>query len=317
MTDPALFRQGPGFLGGQAGRRRPAATGVGPTRFVLMVEDTGVMNDIAQDEPALTGQVLAPPPGTLSAADRQELLEAVRRLQNSRGLVIRGADLLAGLLGSAASFGWRGLKLSPAVTGKLRGIAEVALRRAFDVAVLGVETGGWVATPRQGRIIAAASGAVGGFLGMAGFLPDATLTTLLVMRSIATIAREEGEDMGDAGARQACLEVFAFGSPSLDAAEEGDAGYWSARMLMHGRPLMMLFSEVAGRYGLRISEKLAVQAVPIVGAASGALVNTVFLDHYRNLARVHFTIRRLERRYGTGDVRATAQQMAQDMRLAA
>ena len=257
------------------------------------------------------------PTGSLSQADRQTLQDAVRRLQNSRGIVIRGADLVAGLLGSAAAFGWRGLKLSPDITTKLRGIAEMALRRAFDVAVLGVESGGWTATPRQGRGVAGTSGALGGFLGMAGLLPDATLTTLLVMRSIATIACEEGEDMSDAASRQACLEVFAFGTPSLDQAEEGDAGYWSARMLMHGRPLMILFSEVAGRYGLRISEKFALQAVPLVGAAGGALVNTVFLDHYRNLARVHFTIRRLERRYGTADVRATAQQMAQDMRLAA
>jgi hypothetical protein len=213
--------------------------------------------------------------------------------------------------------GWRQLRVSPAVSGKLRGIAEIALRRAFDVAILGVESGGWTASAGQGRIIAVASGAVGGLMGVAGFLPDASLTTLLIMRSIAAIAREEGEDLADPTARQACLEVFAFGSPSLDSADENDAGYWSARMVMHGRPLMMIFSEVAGRYGLRISEKFAMQAVPLVGAAGGALVNTVFLNHYRNLARVHFTIRRLERRYGGADVRATAQEMAREMRLSA
>jgi hypothetical protein len=263
------------------------------------------------------GSVLVATGVALSVEDEAVLREAVRRLQNSRGLVIRGADLLAGLLGSAAALGWRRLHVAPAITGKLRGIAEVALRRAFDVAVLGVQSGGWVATPGQGRMIVAASGAMGGFLGMAGFLPDATLTTLLVMRAIAAIAREEGEDMADPEARQACLEVFAFGSPSLDSAEDSEAGYWTARMMMQGRPMMMIFSEVAARYGVRMSEKFSLQAVPLIGAAGGAVVNTVFLNHYRNLARVHFTIRRLERRYGSAEVRSTAAEMARGMRLSA
>jgi hypothetical protein len=35
----------------------------------------------------------------------------------------------------------------------------------------------------------------------------------------------------------------------------------------------------------------------------GALINTYFIDHYQDLARAHFTIRRLEREYGEGLVR--------------
>ena len=48
------------------------------------------------------------------------------------------------------------------------------------------------------------------------------------------------------------------------------------------------------------------QAAPVVGAAGGALVNTAFLAHFRTLARGHFTVRRLERRYGAEAVRAAA-----------
>ena len=274
------------------------------------------MDEVLQGE-VVSGTVGDPvgSAGPLDSADRAALVLAVERLQDSRGLLIRGADLLASLLGSAAALGLRGLRLPPATAAKLRGISEIALRRAFDVAVLGVDGVGWQAPSHQVRLIGAASGVVGGFIGMAGFLPDATLTTLLAMRSIAAVAREEGEDMNDPLARQACLEVFAFGSPRLDNAEEGDVGYWSARMVMHGRPLMLLFSEVASRYGLRLSEKFVVQAVPLAGAIGGALVNTAFLDHYRNLARVHFTMRRLERRYGGVDVRAQAEAIARSLRL--
>jgi len=35
-----------------------------------------------------------------------------------------------------------------------------------------------------------------------------------------------------------------------------------------------------------------------VGAAGGALVNTLFIDHFQNMARGHFIVRRLEKEYG-------------------
>src|SRR3712207_7386206 len=37
------------------------------------------------------------------------------------------------------------------------------------------------------------------------------------------------------------------------------------------------------------------QAVPVLGAISGAAVNTLFIDHFQSLAQGHFTVRRLER----------------------
>jgi len=46
-----------------------------------------------------------------------------------------------------------------------------------------------------------------------------------------------------------------------------------------------------------VSEKVAAQAIPLIGAAGGALINTIFIDHFQNMARGHFIIRRLERRY--------------------
>ncbi|MBW2614674.1 MAG: EcsC family protein, partial [Deltaproteobacteria bacterium] len=46
----------------------------------------------------------------------------------------------------------------------------------------------------------------------------------------------------------------------------------------------------------------AAQAVPIIGAAGGALINTIFIDHFQDMARGHFIVRRLERVYGTDEV---------------
>ncbi len=253
---------------------------------------------------------------TLPDEARLELAAALERIRGQGGLIVRVSELLAGTVGSAAALGLRRLRPPAFVQQRARGVAQAALRRAFDVAVLGMPSAGLRARleARASRAAAAASGAVGGFAGMAGFLPDVALTTLLIMRRIAAIAVEEGESTADPGARAACLEVFALGGGADEPGkqgEESELGYWGARLLMQGRPLLMLMSEAGAAYGLRISQKFALQAVPLVGAAGGALVNGAFMAHYEGLARAHFVIRRLERTYGAPDVRRAADALAQ------
>jgi hypothetical protein len=53
-----------------------------------------------------------------------------------------------------------------------------------------------------------------------------------------------------------------------------------------------------------VSEKAAAVAVPVLGAACGAAINVLFLDHFQKMAQGHFTVRRLERTYGGEAVKA-------------
>jgi hypothetical protein len=41
----------------------------------------------------------------------------------------------------------------------------------------------------------------------------------------------------------------------------------------------------------------------VIGALGGAAVNYAFIDHFQEMARAHFTVRRLERRYGKEAIR--------------
>jgi hypothetical protein len=41
----------------------------------------------------------------------------------------------------------------------------------------------------------------------------------------------------------------------------------------------------------------------VVGAVGGAAVNLAFIEHFQDVARGHFTVRRLERVYGVDTVR--------------
>ena len=67
--------------------------------------------------------------------------------------------------------------------------------------------------------------------------------------------------------------------------------------------LLRLIAQVAARFGVVVSEKIAAQAIPLLGAFGGAAVNLAFIEHFQNVARGHFTVRRLERAYGADAVR--------------
>ena len=40
------------------------------------------------------------------------------------------------------------------------------------------------------------------------------------------------------------------------------------------------------------------QTMPVLGAVGGGLVNTIFISHFQDMARGHFVLRGLERKYG-------------------
>jgi hypothetical protein len=203
-----------------------------------------------------------------------------------------------------------------------------ALDRALDVAInsLGPERG---ALEGFHKALAGATGGIGGVFGLPALAVELPVSTTIMLRSIAEIARDEGENMDSAEARLACLQVFALGGSS-SSDDSAEAAYFTVRAAMaqavreaaehiasrgaagKGAPVVVrLLTQIASRFGIVISEKTALQAAPVIGAAGGAAVNVVFIDHFQNMARGHFIVRRLERTYGASDVRACYEQLKQ------
>jgi hypothetical protein len=167
------------------------------------------------------------------------------------------------------------------------------------------------------KFAAAASGALGGAFGLAALPLELPLSTTILLRSIAEIAREEGEDLSSPQAALACMEVFALGGDDSEGVMF-ERGYFavraalaksvtdSARFLAAGgagaqtAPVVVRFvSQIAARFGVVVSEKIAAQAAPVIGAIGGAAVNAAFAEHFQTLARGHFIVRRLEREHGS------------------
>lgn len=264
---------------------------------------------------AETLPVLASDSSHLDAASLADLRRAVRLLEEDR-FTTRVAALLGRAAGSGVQWARR-LMPVPALPASAVALAQdaaaTALRTALAAATWRIGTGTRRAPHWLRTASVALSGAAGGAAGLPGTLAELPATTTLLLREIARIAAEEGEDLGTEAARAECLAVFALGGSK--GASEGEGGYYAARLalaeviaggagLALGDVMPRLLAAVAARFGVPVAWKLAGQAVPIAGAAAGAAINTLFLEHFRSRARGHFIVRRLERRYGAEAVRA-------------
>ncbi|HEX9390460.1 MAG TPA: EcsC family protein [Usitatibacteraceae bacterium] len=258
----------------------------------------------------------------LSKADLAALKRARELLENP-GLAARASALL----GSPIE---RGIGMLPARVQKtVHEASEAAMMKALDVAVKSFgandgKSGGAVMSRSKDRLhkfAVAATGAMGGVFGLAALAVELPVSTTIMLRSIADIAKSEGENIQFIDTKLACLSVFALGGRSAKD-DEAESGYFAARVAMAsavseaakylaekgfskaGAPaLLRLVSLISARFGIVVSEKAALQALPILGAASGALINTLFIEHFQNMARGHFTVRRLEKIYGEEPVR--------------
>ncbi len=171
------------------------------------------------------------------------------------------------------------------------------------------------------KAVVTATGAAGGATGLAGAAVELPISTAIMLRSIADIARSHGEDLRSDEVRLSCLQVFALGSPT-PADDAAETGYWFVRAALSetvkdamryassqgaasaSAPwFVVAIHKVAERFGFAVSQKLAAQAIPVVGGIMGAVVNYAFVDHFQQTARGHFTIRSLERKYGHDAVR--------------
>ncbi len=252
---------------------------------------------------------------SLSEEHIEELKQAKRLLENP-GIAARLSNSLATPMD-------RAIKLLPAAAHKtIMAAVTKSLETALRTALFTLGEAPQPASNLAHRATAALSGAAGGALGLAALAIELPVSTTIMLRSIADIARGEGEDLALEESRLACLEVFALGGSS-DKDDAAESGYFGVRaalasaiteaashvaskgVLKDGAPaLVRLITQIAARFSIPVTQKAAAQAVPVIGAAGGALINTLFIGHFQDIARGHFSVRRLERLYGAERVQA-------------
>ncbi len=244
----------------------------------------------------------------LTPAEQSELWQVAMVMADSRGLLMRLTAMFGRRIEAIRA---RLLKAGDRLAGpawsdmvkRMQDAVEDTLWNSYQLATFGLAETPRVLRPRRPRgnplhkFAAAASGVASGFVGLPGVAFDIPFTTTAILRSIAEVARDYGEDITTEETKRVCLEVLAYGGPT-DADDETEIGYWATRFGMNHLAVNLLIKSAAGRFGLIVSEKILAQAVPIAGAVAGGTLNYAFTEYYQSMARVQFCLRALDRRTG-------------------
>jgi hypothetical protein len=254
-------------------------------------------------------------------------LKASKKKMEEIGWAMKGLNRIGGVLEVGID------KLPQKQQKWLQQIAHKVLHTVVKANLKTMQKGKLDSTPsnKTYKALVTSSGIIGGAFGATAFAVDLTVATKLMMRSIMDIARSEGEDLNAYDTQLACLQVLALGGKSKHD-DNLDTGYYATRVALssavknatsyatkHGmgavlqgsnNTLMKLIAAVASRFSIQVSEKFVAQAIPVIGAAGGGSINLAFINHFQNMAKAHFTIRRLERKYGVVIVRGAYERIS-------
>ncbi|WP_448168320.1 EcsC family protein [Burkholderia ambifaria] len=265
------------------------------------------------------------PAATLSPED-QDALRRAKQVLETPSLTMK----LTGMLGAPVEK--MIARLPDFATGKINDATQLALRKCLNIAL---RTLGKPQTPDAEpdkpsnllhKLAVATTGAAGGAFGFLALPVELPVTTTLIFRSVCDIARSEGEDLGSVDTQLQCLAVLGMGGNPDKDEEDADLGYFVLRGALaqaiskassdittkgiaahSSAAVFKLVQTVASRFSVQVTEQMAAKSIPAIGAVLGATVNTLFIDHFQQMAHGHFTVRRLERKYGSVAVKAAYQ----------
>lgn len=216
----------------------------------------------------------------------REIADLARALRRANGPVMSLVNRIGGGIEKQMA------ALPPRLRAEMERVVAAGLTAAFGA-------GGRL--PRLGArgTLAAAvtTGAAGGAGGLASSVAELPLTIAVILKAIREEAEAAGFDTGTEAVRAACIEVFSAGSPLAD--DDGvNTSFLSARLTLTGPALQKVIATVAPKLAATLGQKLAAQAVPLLGAVSGAALNAAYLRYYREMARIRFALMRLTVQHG-------------------
>jgi len=265
-------------------------------------------------------------PATALSAEDRDALRRAKQVLESPSLTMK----LTGVLGAPVEK--MIARLPDFATGKINDATQLALRKCLNIALrtLGKPPAPDAEPDKPSNLLhklaVATTGAAGGAFGFLALPVELPVTTTLIFRSVCDIARSEGEDLTSVDTQLQCLAVLGMGGNPDKQEEDADLGYFVLRGALaqaiskassditakgiaahSSAAVFKLVQTVASRFSVQVTEQMAAKSIPAIGAVLGATVNTLFIDHFQQMAHGHFTVRRLERKYGSVAVQAAYQ----------
>ena len=214
-----------------------------------------------------------------------ELDALARRYREASGVGIQVLNMIGGQADNLLD------RLPASARDRLDDATEAALNVALRAAqgsrgVVGDQPG-WLNTA-----VTTAMGAAGGFGGLPTALGELPVTTTILLRAIQGVAAEHGFDPAAESVQFDSLRVFTAAGPLSDD-DGADLAFLSTRVALTGGAVKALIARIAPRLSVVLGQKLAAQAVPVLGAVAGAATNYAYTSYYQEIAHVHFGLRRL------------------------
>lgn len=231
-------------------------------------------------------------PSAATADLSTQVADLARRYKRANGPVIRLVNRLGTTLESQLS------ALPESLRGQIERVTAQALQTSYGMAARAPDLGA-----RGPMAAVIATGAAGGAGGLATAVAELPVTVTLFLNAIRAEARAAGLDPDEDWVRAECLQVFAAGSP-LKQDDGVNTSFIGTRLALTGSTVQNLIAAIAPKLATVLGQKLAAQAVPVIGAVSGAAMNAAFLSYYREIARVRFALVKLGQDYGTEAVEA-------------
>jgi hypothetical protein len=225
-------------------------------------------------------------PAALPADITAPVAELARRYKRANGPVMRLVARLGGTLEKQLS------ALPHGARTQIERITTQALETSYGIAGRAPALG-----DRAPLVAAMAAGAAGGAGGLATSLAELPVTITLFLNTIRAVAVEHGHNPDHDWVRAECLQIFAAGTP-LAEDDGANSSFIAARLTLTGSAVQNLITAIVPRITAVLGQKLAAQAVPLVGAVSGATLNAAYLSYYREIAHVRFQLLKLAKVHG-------------------
>jgi hypothetical protein len=233
-------------------------------------------------------------PATVLPDPTLEIIRLAERHARANGPVMTLVTKLGGSIEKQMAH------LPPAFRQRVEKVTGEALKQALKLAQKGRHAPDF--GPRAAPVLAALTGAVGGAGGIATSLAELPVTVTVILHAILRAAEAEGFDTSLPEVQAEALRVLASGGP-MDFDDGVDTAFLGARLTLSGSAVHKLLASVVPGFATVLSQKLAAQTIPVLGAVTGAALNTAFLTYYRELAHIRFALLRLSMQHGAEPVR--------------
>lgn len=109
-------------------------------------------------------------------------------------------------------------------------ISHKSLEKVLDIALSTLDERQFHSpSNRIHQLAAGVSGGVAGFFGLPGLAIELPISSAIMFRSIADVARSQGESLSDVETKMDCISVLALGSPGNKNDDAAESAYYATR----------------------------------------------------------------------------------------